>query len=191
MFYLFVLHFLYHNARADYPWGYSPPMYYSRRSQTTPIISLDLDPKDEMNSSFRIAVREDRLDSLEKLIKAGADLNSQSDRQETALMYACRNCSPKVVEFLLHHGADVNLRDEKGRTALMFATRGSCVEVVKLLLAFRLTRVNLQDNRGRLAMDYAKDASILEVDGPSIKIIHLLQRFKNTSIRPNKLKKNS
>ena len=172
-------------ALADNFWGYSQyqgyspySSYSSRGHSSSPRISLDLNPKHIINTSFRIAVREDRLNDVERLINKGADVDSKSDGGETALIYASRNCSPKVVRFLLNHGAKANIYDDKGRTALMIASGGSCVDVVKLLLASPKTTINPKDILGKDALDYAKEAAALEVDGPAGQIMTLLRRFQ-------------
>ncbi len=145
-----------------------------------PIISFNLDPKEVLNPSLRIAAREDRLDDLRELVKAGeADVDSQSDSGMTALMYASRNCFSDVASYLVRKGADVNLQDKAGRTALMYASRALCLPVVKRLLGHKATRVDLRDRQGRNALDFARSATALEVDGAPIEMLRLLQyRFR-------------
>src|SRR4051794_9252188 len=57
-----------------------------------PTVSIDLDPENVLNSSLRMAAREDRLADLKRLLVEGADVNTQAPSGETALMYAARNC---------------------------------------------------------------------------------------------------
>jgi len=176
-------------AFAEYPWGNSYSEFFFHRNTQTPRISLDFDPQDIKDSSFRIASRENRLEDLERLISEGADLNSQSDTGETALMYSARNCSVKAVQTLLKHGAEVNLKNENGRTALTLAAMESCAKVVRLLISHPGTHVKERDNFGKTALDYAKDLAVSEVGGPTYEIVRMLSPSrkiaKNTAKKPS------
>jgi ankyrin repeat protein len=167
-------------------WGYSGYSGYSggygfRRGHRTEIISIDLNPQDLLNSSFRVAARENRYDDLKNLLKQGADVNSQSDRGDTALLYASRNCSKKMVNLLLKSEADVNIRDQEGYTPLIVAARGSCVPVVAILLKTPNIQIGTKDHGGKTALDYAEENGIMEVEGPPQEIIALLQKREKPS----------
>ena len=61
---------------------------------------------------------------LDALLKAGADVNHQSDEGTTALMEASKTISRGYVDhidLLLKAGADRALKDKTGRTALDYA----------------------------------------------------------------------
>jgi hypothetical protein len=163
-------------ARGDYYNGYFSG-YYGGRTES-PIISLELDPKASRDTNMRVAAREERIDDLRRFLQAGADVNSRSDRGETALMYASRNCSEEIASFLLQARADENLQDERGRTALMFASSDSCAPVVRLLLHDRTTDVTAHDREGRTALDYARRASALEYGGSSEEVIKMIKEAK-------------
>ena len=64
---------------------------------------------------------------VEMLIAAGADVNTQVDSGETALMLASQHGHLEVVKILLVHGADATLQDKGGITALLVSiiTTGS------------------------------------------------------------------
>lgn len=162
-------------------WTASPRRFFNRRN--SPIISFNLDEKERVNSAVRVAAREDRLEDLkDSLAIEGANINSQSEDGVTALMYASRNCYPKVVRYLISNGADVNLADKAGRSALMYATRALCLPAVKAILANPHLKIRQKDHRGRSAMGYARAATALEVDGPAIEILRLLKmRLRSTS----------
>jgi hypothetical protein len=55
------------------------------------------------------------------LLKAGADVNHQSNSGDTALIYATRNGQFETTRVLLEAGADVDLKNAKGETALSLA----------------------------------------------------------------------
>lgn len=136
---------------------YYSPFSYSgwAGSDSEPIVSLSLDPKENTNNGFRLAAREDRLDQLQSFLREGADINSVADDGQTALMIASRNCSPKLVGYLLTKGADVNVQDRQGRTALMLAAGGDCLPIVIALTAVPGVKIKIRDHQWRTAYDYA------------------------------------
>ena len=160
----------------DSPWS-SYPTYYPGAGSGggSEIISLDLDPKSTLNSSFRVAAREGRIADMQRFLKDGADINGRSDEGTTALMYGSRNCANKVVTFLLFSKADPNVRDAKGRTALMYAAMDSCPAAMKLLLGASGVNTKLKDVAGRNAEDYAMEDAVIEVGGPTSEMIRLLR----------------
>lgn len=151
-------------SRGNSRWGYSSSL------------SLEFDAKKRLNSNFRIAVRENRLEYAQNLLERGADVNSGSERRETALMYAAKNCSEKAIRFLLRSKANVNAQDVQGRTALMLAARESCVPGVMLLLRSRGIITEAKDHLGNRAEDYALRGAVIEVDGAENEIVRLLRK---------------
>jgi ankyrin repeat protein len=154
------------SARADYYPYYGN--YYQR--QPAPIISLELNPQKSLDSSFRIAAREGRLEDLRKILAGGAAVNSRSDQGVTALMYAAGGCATPVVEFLLANGADPNLNDSEGRSALIYAVRQSCAEAARDIMRSPSVRLLERDRSGRSALDYAADMAEADVGGTASRI---------------------
>jgi len=165
------------SARASYYYptynGYGSYGYGGYGSQS-PVISIDMDPRHQLDSAFRVAAREGRLEDMMALVREGADVDSISDEGNTALMYASRNCSLEVASELVRLKANANLRNKEGDTALIFASMESCLPVVKLLM--RTPRLNLtaRDRQGKTALDYAREGAVLEVDGPEARIAQIL-----------------
>ena len=158
-------------ARADYY-----PYYSSYSShQSTPIVSLELDAKKSLDSAFRIAAREGRLEDIRRYLTEGADVNSRSDEGVTALMYAARDCSIQMVDFLLANGANPNLTDGEGRVALIYSIRESCEEAVETLLRLPSVRLNVRDRAGRTPLDYAIDMAEVDVGGAATQIEGLVR----------------
>ena len=80
----------------------------------------DPDAGDREGSSFEAALRNCRDNALSLaalLLDAGADINGQNRRGESALMISMRYCVD-AVPFLLERGADPTLGDRKGDTPL-------------------------------------------------------------------------
>ena len=73
---------------------------------------------------------------IEKLIKAGADVNAPLTRYgDTALMMAARTGKPDAIKVLLDNGAQINLSESwGGTTALMWAVSESHPDAARLLI---------------------------------------------------------
>ena len=148
---------------------------YWGRSTFKPIISITLDPQASLNSSFRIAVREAREEDALRFLNKKADINSHSDKGDTALLYAARNCSVDIVKVLISKGADVKLQDKEGRTALIFAAQSSCLPVTEILMSTPGVDPFHTDEAHKTAKDYALENASLDVDGPSLDVVALLE----------------
>lgn len=188
---VFLLLFAIHRSEASgWMTSYSDYSYssYSGRSGggESVVISLDLDPQNSLDRSFRVSVREGRLADATRLFVKGVEINSGSDNGDTALMYASRNCSSKLVNFLLSHGADVNAVNLEGKTPLIFAVRESCTRVVELLLKKPEIKMDVKDQSRKTALDYAGETALLEVDGPSQKIIQMIEEAKQRANANNR-----
>ena len=61
------------------------------------------------------------LETVQRLLAAGAEVNVETEGGETALMKAGANNHTDMVQCLLAAGAEVNVQDEGGETALMKA----------------------------------------------------------------------
>ena len=75
-----------------------------------------------------------RLNVIESLIQAGADINKAKNNGYTALMVASEKGHAAIVEALIQAGADIDKAANNGYTALMFAHHAGHSAIVKLLL---------------------------------------------------------
>ena len=73
---------------------------------------------------------------IERLIDAGARIESANEEGLIALHEAARTDSPIIVEMLLKNGADINASNNEGATALHVATERGYKVVVRLLLEY-------------------------------------------------------
>ncbi len=67
------------------------------------------------------AARQNSLESVQMLVKAGADLNKTDPDGTSALVMAIVNAHYDLPIYLMDHGADPNIADKYGRTALYAA----------------------------------------------------------------------
>ncbi len=104
-----------------------------------------------------LAANEDQAKIAKLLIENGADVNTESPRDETALTSASYSGSAGIVKLLLEKGAEVNrvasLR-YGGGTALMKAVSQGSLEVAQLLLEHGAD-INSRDEQGNTALTLA------------------------------------
>ena len=70
---------------------------------------------------------------MEILIQAGAYVNSQNYKAETALMKAVLSDSVQSMDILIQAGADVNTQNHLGESALLLAAKRSHIDCVEHL----------------------------------------------------------
>src|SRR5215470_2939700 len=110
-------------------------------------------PEADGTTALHWAVQRDDLDLVERLIKAGANVNAVDKfHEQTALIWAAAQSQSGMVKVLVDAGADVNARSRVnnwerqvtaearaiarpsgGLTPLLYATRQGCAECVKIL----------------------------------------------------------
>jgi ankyrin repeat protein len=114
-------------------------------------------PKEEqkrLNEQFLVATREGKIDNIQRLLKAGADIGTRSGTGMTALMWAARNGHTQICKLFLEHGADIEARDNDGWTPLMHAAWGKRTQICKLLLEYN-ANIEAKSNGGRTALMWA------------------------------------
>lgn len=93
-----------------------------------------------------------------KLVKYGANPNTQNEKGWTALMYASKCVQERdkigTIEKLVKLGADVNLRDKEGNNALMIASEHTNLHAVKFLLELSVDP-DRQNDKGWTSLMYA------------------------------------
>jgi ankyrin repeat protein len=104
----------------------------------TAIMLLAADPNQtepDGTTALHKAVQQDRLDTVNALISAGANVNAKNRYGSTPLVLAATTGSVAVTDALLKAGADVRVRVPEMGSVLIAAARTGNPEVIKLLLA--------------------------------------------------------
>jgi hypothetical protein len=91
------------------------------------------------------------LDTLQRLIGRGADVNAQNNNGWTALIWAARYNNILAIRALLAAGADLSIQTNIGNTALMVAAYNNNTEAIGALLAASAD-VSTQNNFGDMAL---------------------------------------
>ena len=84
-------------------------------------------------SALLLAAQEGHQQTIQALIKAKADVNSQLENGATPLMLAAQHGHLGAVHSLIAANADLNLKASNGMTALMLANLYRYKEVIDLL----------------------------------------------------------
>jgi ankyrin repeat protein len=107
-----------------------------------------------------LAIEHGQSDIVEKLIKAGSDIEARDKRGCTPLMWAIEHRQSDIVEKLIEARSDIDVQDERGCTPLMWAIECRRSDIAKKLIEIR-SRTDVQDERGytllMLAMEHGMD----------------------------------
>lgn len=80
------------------------------------------------------AIADGDISTVQKIINAGADINSANKDGETPLMIAALEGRLSVVRFLVEKGANINAADGLGATPLLYAAEGGSLDVITFLV---------------------------------------------------------
>ena len=93
-------------------------------------------PEGDGATALHWAAYWDDLETVGRLIAAGANVNATNDLMVTPLALASANGNAAIVGHLLRAGADLNAAGETGVTPLMEAARTGSLDAVRVLLEF-------------------------------------------------------
>ena len=124
------------------------------------------------------AAEKGRTETVNALLKAGAEVHAKTDRGLTALIRAAEKGRTETVNALLEAGAD-DLTDYYGRTALIYAARSGSPEIINALIDAG-SYVKQKDNKGKTALDYARENPKLRGTDALKRLEELSRQHKNS-----------
>ena len=95
-----------------------------------------------------VAVQNDKITCVKKLIEAGADVNVASKDGETPLLYAARHGKTQSLKALLSTGADIEKADDKGFTPFFASFLGDSNRECRRVLLKAGANVNCKTKKG-------------------------------------------
>src|ERR1051325_10387969 len=114
-------------------------------------------PSADGTTPLHLAVRDNDLAKVNKLLAAGDDPKAANRYGVTALYLACQNANPAIIERLLKAGVDPNSVSTEGETALMTAARTGVVEAARVLLDHGAKVDAREEWHGQTALMWAVD----------------------------------
>lgn len=87
-----------------------------------------------MEHEWEQAVRRGDVETLRRLLTAGADINARDRHGQTALMIAAQDGQAGMVRFLVEHGAALNHTAKYRLSALMLAVIRGHADIVRTLV---------------------------------------------------------
>ena len=119
-------------------------------------------------------------DSIDNVLKKGADINFQDSTGNTGLHYMCKSNNIRIAEHLLTKGANINIQNNIGNTPLheiVSRLDNTGIDITKLVISY--TNVNIQNNHGETPLHIATQNKKTDI----IKI--LLENGANPEIQSN------
>jgi len=111
----------------------------------------------EQGTPLHFAARNDRIEAVEFLLRAGADLEARDKEGLTALQHSVESYGTSdVTELLVNAGANLNSRSSEGETPLMRAARRGFIAHLQVMLSRPDEEVlHAQDRWGKTALHHA------------------------------------
>jgi ankyrin repeat protein len=110
--------------------------------------------KGALNYNLMIAASEGYTLEIERLVQKGADVNAESDKGVTPIIFAVSNNQIRVVNLLLKYGADVNKMTSESETPLLIAVKNQNLEIAETLIRSGAD-IDLSDKYDATPLHYA------------------------------------
>jgi hypothetical protein len=108
------------------------------------------------------AIHSDSVQTVEILVRHGADLNQKDLNRETLLHLAAREGQVRLIEYLVTKGLEVNAKTDIGETPLQWAVRANRLAAAKRLLELGADP-NSHDKYGENAFDSVNTPEMAKV----------------------------
>lgn len=109
------------------------------------------------NTGYLKAASFHRQDTAKTLLDAGADINTKSSLNLTALHHGAFSSNPRLVQLLVSRGAKLDVRDIAESTPLHYAAKQRSVECLKILVEAG-AGLNVEDEKGATPLYLAATA---------------------------------
>lgn len=150
------------------------PLYNAENGEIVSLlVSKGANVNDGVNGTTPLhASMNGSLDTVQALIRHGANINCKNHYGSTPLHRATFFGRVDVVQELLKHDVNVIEQDNSGTTCLHEASRFGYLEIVKLIIPY--SNLEFKDNKGQTALDVVKTEEIRQfiqdfLDFPEIK----------------------
>ena len=120
---------------------------YNQNENEAPSQALD-------NRSFLEAAKSGDLESIQRLLAKGINLNTTNDEGDTALNLASSYSKLNVVKYLVEHGADIHKIDKRGDSVFHNAALADCTKIATYLVE-QGAEINKPNNEGETALHLA------------------------------------
>lgn len=134
-------------------YGYSALMYAAKEGHIQVVKFLiengaDVNAKVERDylKGYTPLMLASKLEIVQLLINAKADINSKSENGMTPLMDASQSGYLEIAKLLLKRGANVNDLTNESKTALMFAAQSGHLDLIKLLINHKAVITSYTDH---------------------------------------------
>jgi len=146
---------------------------YLGKEEIRDLLLLPVEIESSINKRLMLASVVGDAESVEMLLKNGANPNYRDKDGWTPLHYAAYRGRVDVAELLIKHGAEINAKDNDGATPLHLAAQKGHVDVAELLIKYS-AEVNARSNNGRTPLhaaalgDHVKVAELLIKHGAEV-----------------------
>lgn len=117
----------------------------------------------KMNNILHYAVKQNKKEIVEYLLKIGLDVNGFDSNKNASLHYAVQNENMEMIKLLLINGSIINIENSEGTTPIMLCNNVSILEFL-INNAANLHKVNI---KGESILEYA-------VKGGDLKLVEYL-----------------
>ena len=117
------------------------------------VLRADVNGQDGLTAERHWSASGDKADTVQLLIRHGADVTARDDTRSTPLHLASSKGSAESVDILIRHGSDVNARDANQSTPLHLAASSRLEGTIVRLLLKHGAKVDAKDREGRTPFD--------------------------------------
>jgi len=114
------------------------------------------------STALHLAAKNGNREEIEKLIKAGADINARDNHHDTALHYAAANGHIEAIKKLIELGADIKAENEDAYTALHSAALYGNTKAIEKLVELGADVNTRTSEGGYVALHFAAAVNDIE-----------------------------